>query len=169
MIGEVPGDVGATHLTLSDPTLVVAVIFVGVPGTTAGEMVLEVAADAELVPAAVVAVTLHEYVAPRVRLVMVHVSDAVVQPSPAPLVTWYDTMGSFPLVSGALHDRVTDVPLTVAVGVPGALGRSNAGTEKGTGADGRLVPAALVAVIVSEMFEPGVSPLKVHPACVGGV
>ena len=82
MIAVPPLELGAVHETTEEPlALEVAVTLVGAPGTVAGISTAE-SVDAELVPAALVAVTVNVKAVPLVRpeTVQLRVVDVQVRP-----------------------------------------------------------------------------------------
>jgi hypothetical protein len=103
-----PVYVGAVQLT-TDCVLAydVAVTLVGGFGTVVAGMMLFEAAEAGLVPAELVAVTVKVYVVPLVRPVTVQDVLLVVQVRPPGLdVTVYPVMAAPPLEAGAVHETV---------------------------------------------------------------
>ena len=76
MIAEPPFDAGAVKLMVAFALPPVAVPMVGAPGTVAG-ITLAVAAEATLVPMALVALTVKVYAVPLVRPVMTWLKPVV--------------------------------------------------------------------------------------------
>jgi hypothetical protein len=120
---------------------------VGASGTVAGVTEL-LALDAELVPAALLAVTVKVYTTPFESPVTVIGEEPPVAVKPPMLeVTVYVVIAEPPLLTGAVKEIVAD-PLpptaTTAVVVPGAV----AGVTALLVPDELLVPTALLAVTV---------------------
>jgi hypothetical protein len=119
----------AVYPTVAEALPTVAVPIVGAPGTVVAVMLLD-AAEAALVPIALVAVTVNVYEVDEVRPVTVNGEDAPEAVSPPGLdVTVNEVIGELPVYVGAVN--VTDaapllkaraVPTSVAVPIVGASG-----------------------------------------------
>ena len=148
------------NVTVNDPVVVVAgpdtaLTFVG----AAGEPTITASdgADAAPVPMALVAWTVHEYVAPVVKPVTVNgdtapVCTPVAPPLVDPHVAVYPVMALPPLLAGAVNVTVSE-PVAVVVDPDTAftpVGASGAvtGVTALDAADGGPVPTAFVAVTV---------------------
>jgi len=127
----------------------VALTPVGAFGTVEGTAVFEMA-DAVLVPALFVAVTVNVYDPPLINPKIVHVVVVVVQrPSPGDAVTLYSVIGAPPLETGAVH-VITDCAFAFEVavtfvGAPGVV----AGVAAADAIDAVEVPEIFVAVTLN--------------------
>jgi len=127
-----------------------------------GTAVFEIA-DAVLVPALFVAVTLNVYELPLVNPLMVHVVVVVVQKAPpGAAVTVYSVIGAPPLEPGAVHE-ITDSAFAfddaiTFVGAPGAV----AGVAAADAIDADEVPEMFVAVTLNVYEVPLVRPATTH-------
>ena len=118
------------------------------------------AADAVLVPAAFVAVTVNVYAIPFVRPRTVIGEDPPVAVWPPLEVTVYEVIAEPPLLTGAVNVIVAWPFPTVAVPIVGAPGTVAGVTEFET-AEAVLVPAELIAATVNVYVVPFVSPRTV--------
>jgi hypothetical protein len=139
----------------------VAAPIVGAPGGPTG--VTSTLADAEPVPTAFVAVTLHEYCTPLVRFMTVMglaepLTVRVVCPV-APHVTVYDAIAEPPFDAGAVKAIVACPLPAVAVPIVGASGAC-AGVTFAL-ADAMELPRAFVATALQAYCVAFVSPLTV--------
>lgn len=161
MIGEPPVDAGADQERSILLSSTVAARLVGAPGTSAG-VTEPLVPDGELVPIALVAVTVKVYAVPFVRPVTVAVvaPDVVAVNPPLLEVTVYPVMAEPPLKAGA--DHVTLALLLPAepatfVGASGTV----AGVAELLAVEAVLVPFAFVAVTVKVYAVPLVRPVTV--------
>ena len=141
---------GALNATMIDASPRVTLVIVGASGTAAG-MTGSDGVDALLVPTALVAVTVHVYRPPFVRLLTV-MGDAVpvLEPGVPLLVDVHDAVKVrivLPLSAPAVNATEIEALPRVTLVIVGASGA--AATRTGSDAvDALLVPTALVAVTV---------------------
>jgi hypothetical protein len=122
-----------------------------IAGAAGAPTVTRTGADGALVPSALVALTVHEYARPVVSaLTVMGEAVAIANPLVPPLVEMhcarYDVIG-LPLAAPGMNPTLTDVTLGTTVNAVGAPGAPDSVTGD-DGADGGLVPIALVAVTV---------------------
>lgn len=147
-MAEPPLLIGGVKVTVASPLPRVAVPIVGASGIVAGPTELLVP-DAELVPTALVAVTVNVYDVPLAKPVTVNGEAPPVAVKPPGLeVTVYDVIAEPPLFIGGVNETVACPFPPVAVPIVGASG-TFAGVTELLVAEATLVPIALVAVTVN--------------------
>ena len=122
-------------------------VMAGAPGGPTG-ITEDDAAEADPVPAALVAVTVNVYAAPSTRPLTRIGLEAPVPTWPPLLVTVYEVMAA-PLLAGALNATEADPSLGVTPVIAGAPGAPAGTTPLLEGDDAAEVPAAFVAVTVN--------------------
>jgi hypothetical protein len=164
VIVDAPSSTGAVQDTTDDPFATVPVTALGAPGGVGWGVTEPDAADAELVPAAFVAVTENVYAVPFDRPVTVHCNGPELHTHCAPpgdAVTVYPVTTEPPSLPGAAHDTTDDAFATVPKTPDGAPGTVRGVTEADA-ADAELVPAAFVAVTENVYAVPFDRPVTVH-------
>jgi hypothetical protein len=141
---------GAANVTTSTWFARLTVGWAGTSGTAAGTTAFD-AGDVPPLPTSFVAVTVHVYVLPLVRLLTV-IGDAgpVLLPGTPPSLDVHDTeydMIALPLSAGGVNETTTTWSPRAAEGAAGVPGRV-AGTTGFEADDGGLTPTAFVAVTV---------------------
>lgn len=171
MTGDPPSLLGAVHDTSTLVPATTADRTVGAPGTF-GIDTLADCSERELLPNALVAITVKVNDAPRVNPRTVHaVPVEVVQLAvPGDATAVYDVIGVPPSLAGATQATstlfVTPTPTAdTFVGTPGLVGTNTPADAE----DGALAPTPFVATTVKVYVTPGVSAENVHPVPVGPV